>query len=290
MNYIAEIRAFYDWIPFNSTPADAQALWHVLMNLNNKCAVCVNGEWLWRVEFTVSNSTLLSALGFSRTQLDRMRNVLIQSGRIRYRKGKGNQSGTYQMVPFDTHYVTQSVTQPGTQPGTQTVTQMWRNRGPLNNYNNTSNCNSNFSLVGDDGTGADASVGEEAKDLVGLYLDNRDLAMDAYFGMSAKVRAAAEELARGIFSKFTTRKPTQQDVVLVFHCTRESRELPSGAWEITLHKDRVALLLYAFEAATSSGNPGDWRYVNGVLRRLAQRKITTLEGAEEYDDKKAEMR
>ena len=106
------------------------------MYLNNKCAICIDGEWQWRTEFSVSIQTLLSYLGFSRTQLDRMRNVLIQSGRIRYRKGKGNQSGVYQMIPLaahivtqpvtqnaDAHIVTQNVTQPVTQPVTQNVTQ-----------------------------------------------------------------------------------------------------------------------------------------------------------------------
>lgn len=133
MNYIAEIRAFYDWKQTNKLTADAQALWHTLMHINNKCAVCIDGEWLWRVEFRVSNQTLLSYLEFSRTQLDRMRNDLIQRGRIRYRKGKGNQCGTYQMIPFNTQYVAQTVTQPGTQTGTQ----LWRKQVLLNNNNLT---------------------------------------------------------------------------------------------------------------------------------------------------------
>lgn len=143
MNYIAEIRAFYDWVQFNLIPADAQALWHALMFLNNKCAIQINGQWLWRVEFTVANTTLQSMLKFSRTQLDRMRNVLIQSGRIEYRKGRGNQSGTYKIVPFDTQYVAQTVTQSATQSDTQTVTQVWRIPGPLNNINYNSNSNKN---------------------------------------------------------------------------------------------------------------------------------------------------
>ena len=137
MNYIAEINSFYNWVLFNPIPPDAQALWHVLMQMNNKCAVRINDEWYWRVEFSVPNMTLLSILTFSRQQLDRMRNVLIQTGRIVYKKGKGNQSGTYKIIPFDnmivgkyvdnfpekvwimpvSHNVTQSVTQYDTQSG-----------------------------------------------------------------------------------------------------------------------------------------------------------------------------
>ena len=109
MNYIAEINSFYNWVMFNPIPPDAQALWHVLMQMNNKCAVKIGDEWYWRVDFSVPNLTLLSILTFSRQQLDRMRNVLIQTGRIVYKKGKGNQSGTYKIIPFDNMYVDKCV-------------------------------------------------------------------------------------------------------------------------------------------------------------------------------------
>ncbi|MEG2000530.1 MAG: hypothetical protein RR053_03940 [Evtepia sp.] len=126
MTYIPEIKAFYDWLQFNTIPADAQALWHALMYLNNKCAQQVDGVWCWRVEFTVANTTLQSILKFSRTQLDRMRNILIQSGRIVYEKGRGNQSGTYKIISLATQYVPQSDTQADTQSDTQADTQMCR--------------------------------------------------------------------------------------------------------------------------------------------------------------------
>lgn len=101
MNYISEINSFYDWLIFNCLPADAQVLWHVLLYINNKCAININDKWYWRVEFTVPNSTLISLAGFSQSQLDRMRKVLIKSGRIIYIKGKRNQCGKYKIIPFD---------------------------------------------------------------------------------------------------------------------------------------------------------------------------------------------
>ena len=71
-----------------------------------------------------------------------MRNALIQMGRIEYKKGRGNQSGTYKMIPFDANNVTQTVTQPvthsGTQPVIQTVTQVWHINN--NNFNPNSYC------------------------------------------------------------------------------------------------------------------------------------------------------
>lgn len=138
-------------------PADAQALWHALMYLNNRCAIVVDGQWVWRVEFTVSNPTLISILKFSRQQLDRMRNALIQAGRIEYKKGRGNQCGTYKLIPFDANNVTQSVTQLDTHSGTQTVTQIWQGCCTLIN----SNSNSNFN---DDG--GDACARDENENLV----------------------------------------------------------------------------------------------------------------------------
>ena len=151
MNYIFEINAFYEWVTLNNLNPSAQALWHALMNLNNRCAVNINGAWYWRAEFTAPNSMLLSILAFSRQQLDKMRNVLIQTGRIVYRKGKGNQSGIYKIIPFgkfSEEYVgdfpekvwvsSDGVSIYFTQPLTQPLTQM---RDSSNLYNNIINNN-----------------------------------------------------------------------------------------------------------------------------------------------------
>lgn len=144
MNYISEVNSFYNWLSFNPLPSGAQALWHYLLQKNCRCAGKIGEQWLWRTEFSVANSTAESILRFSRTQLDRMRNELVQAGRIGYKKGRGNQSGIYKIIPFGeyeevvingvaywkklvTHYVTQTgaqtVTQTDTQIDTQTDTQ-----------------------------------------------------------------------------------------------------------------------------------------------------------------------
>ncbi len=286
MNYIAEIKAFYDWLPFNSIPADAQALWHTLMYLNNKCAICVNGEWQWRTEFSVSIQTLLSYLGFSRTQLDRMRNVLIQSGRIRYRKGRGSQSGVYQMIPLVTHYVaqsptqnddahiiTQNVTQPVTQPVTQNVTQP----AHINNNNNINNTG-NISSSGGDGARA------MAENAVSEYLQNRELDACAYFGVTDETMQTVSAFTDVIFSRFASRQATDTDRMNVFHALRYSeQDKQSGEWRITFPRDKLDLLMYAFEQAALAGKPADWKYINAVLNRLSQRGIKTLEQAEDYD-------
>ena len=44
------------------------------------------------------------------------------------------------------------------------------------------------------------------------------------------------------------------------------------------------LLDYAFEAASIAGKPGDWRYIRGIVDRLAARGIQTQQQAREWDE------
>ena len=37
MNYLAEIRHFYDWLETESLPSNAIVLWHALMFTANRC-------------------------------------------------------------------------------------------------------------------------------------------------------------------------------------------------------------------------------------------------------------
>lgn len=101
MNYIDELNSFYDWVTFNQISLDVQGLWNLLMQMNNKLAVKINNIWYWPVEFSIPNSKILLMSGCSQQQLIRSRNALIKAGRITYEKGKGNQSGTYTIIPFD---------------------------------------------------------------------------------------------------------------------------------------------------------------------------------------------
>ena len=136
MNYISEINAFYDWLIENPMSGNAQALWHRLM------AYC--NAFGWKEQFTITNGRLVEDLNISRIELDRLRNLLVQKGRIVYQKGIGNQCGTYMMLSFvyqdNANPVTQSDTQvlhkPYTndiQSDTQTVPLDKLNKTKLNN-------------------------------------------------------------------------------------------------------------------------------------------------------------
>lgn len=95
MNYILEINAFFDWLETNPLPKSANALWHVLMHINNKAK--------WSKSFEVAILTLVLKTGFKRSELFEARNVLTQKGRITWKSRGGNLSAVYSIIPFCVH-------------------------------------------------------------------------------------------------------------------------------------------------------------------------------------------
>lgn len=121
MNYINEIKAFYDQLETNSLPSPAIVLWHALMLINNKTG--------WQPEFAVAVSVLEVKTGLNAKAIERARNTLQQAGLITWRKRKGNQSAVYSInslydklnSSFVAQDVVQSVPQPVAQPVLQSV-------------------------------------------------------------------------------------------------------------------------------------------------------------------------
>lgn len=92
MNYLLEVKAFYDWLEINPLPSPAIALWHGLMHIANKTG--------WQQEFTVAISVLSVKTGLNAKAIERARNTLSQNGRISWKKRGGNQAATYQINPL----------------------------------------------------------------------------------------------------------------------------------------------------------------------------------------------
>jgi hypothetical protein len=91
MNYLQEILAFNRWKEVNHLPATAIALWYEMMTVCNKCG--------WQKEFTVPNGLLQISAGLSRKQFENARLLLIQKGRITYKKSNSvNQAGKYSII------------------------------------------------------------------------------------------------------------------------------------------------------------------------------------------------
>lgn len=107
MNYISEIKAFYDWVETNPLSSPAINMWHALMHIANKTG--------WKQQFAVSISVLEVKTGLKRQALLNARNVLKQCGRIEWESRSGNQSAVYRIISFADVRQTQTDTQGDTQ-------------------------------------------------------------------------------------------------------------------------------------------------------------------------------
>lgn len=129
-----------------------------------------------------------------------------------------------------------------------------------------------------------ARTREAAESVVAEYMGYRNLDASMYFGVTEQDLATVAAYTDAIFAKLAKRPPTDADRANVFQAIHLSnQDEQTGTWTISFPQDRIELLMYAFEQAALAGKPGDWKYINGVLGRLAQRGIATLSQAEMYD-------
>lgn len=130
MNYIAELKAFYDRLELNPLPSPAIALWHALMSIANKTG--------WQQEFTVAVSVLMLKSGLNAQAIKRARNRLEQDGFITWRSRGGNQSAIYHLnslvVQNDIKNVPQCEPQSVPQTEPQSVPQCEPQSVPINKH------------------------------------------------------------------------------------------------------------------------------------------------------------
>lgn len=130
MNYMAEIKAFYDRLELNPLPSPAIALWHALMAIANKTG--------WQQEFTVAVSVLVLKSGLNAQAIKRARNRLEQDGYITWKSRGGNQSAVYHLnslvVQNEYKNVPQFVPQNEPQSVPQTVPQCEPQSVPINKH------------------------------------------------------------------------------------------------------------------------------------------------------------
>lgn len=89
MNYLTEIKGFYDLVQIKQLSTGQIALWHGLMHINNKCN--------WNEWFTVANLTLQLVTGLSRAGINKNRNVLKQLGLIDF-KANTTKATSYKLI------------------------------------------------------------------------------------------------------------------------------------------------------------------------------------------------
>lgn len=130
MNYIAELKAFYDRLELNPLPSPAIALWHALMSIANKTG--------WQQEFTAAVSLLMLKSGLNAQAIKRARNRLEQDGYITWRSRGGNQSAVYHInslvVQNDIKNVPQYEPQTVPQTNPQSVPQYEPQTVPINKH------------------------------------------------------------------------------------------------------------------------------------------------------------
>ena len=115
LNYILEIKAFYDWLEVNQLSTAGIVLWHALMHIANKTG--------WQDNFTVAIAVLEIKTGLQKKAIINARNNLKQAGLIDFTSRTGNKSAIYKMNSFVVLKETQTEPQKGTQTGTQTEPQ-----------------------------------------------------------------------------------------------------------------------------------------------------------------------
>jgi hypothetical protein len=107
VNYLAELKAFYDRLELNPLPSPAIALWHALMSIANKTG--------WQQEFTAAVSVLVLKSGLNAQAVKRARNRLEQDGYISWRSRGGNQSAVYHLHSLVVQNPEENVPQSGPQ-------------------------------------------------------------------------------------------------------------------------------------------------------------------------------
>ncbi len=129
MNYILEMKAFYDWLEVNQLSTSAIVLWHALMHIANKTG--------WQDTFTVAVEVLSTKTGLEKQAIYRARAMLQNKGLISFQTRKGNQATIYQMHSFVSFKETQNNTQSDTQTDTQSDTQANTQSDTINKQNKT---------------------------------------------------------------------------------------------------------------------------------------------------------
>lgn len=257
---------------------------HLLLTANYEDTTW-RGETIHRGQRLTSVAKLAEETGLTTKEVRTALGKLTRTNELTIRT-----TNKYSVITVEKYDFFQSPTDPmgkqeGEQPGTQraskgqTKGEQPGNKGRINKAIIQESQEENISS-----SGGDAHAREAAESAVAEYLGYRCLDASTYFGVSEQELATVSAYTDAIFARFARRPPTDADRASVFQAIHLSeRDEQTGAWTVTFPKDRIDLLMYAFEQAALAGKQGDWKYINGVLGRLAQRGISSLSQAEDYD-------
>ena len=257
---------------------------HLLLTANYEDTTW-RGETIHRGQRLTSVAKLAEETGLTTKEVRTALGKLTRTNELTIRT-----TNKYSVITVEKYDFFQSPTdaagkQEGEQPGTQgaskrqTKGEQPGNKGRINKSIIQESQEENISF-----SGGGAHAREAAESAVAEYLGYRNLDASTYFGVSEQELATVAAYTDAIFARFARRPPTDADRASVFQAIHLSEhDEQAGTWTVTFPQDRIDLLMYAFEQAAFAGKQGDWKYINGVLGRLAQRGITSLHQAEMYD-------
>lgn len=274
MKYLSEINSFYSWLMFSPVSAQAQAFWHLLMNYSNRCRVEIDGDFYTRAWITVPNSRIKADLDIEHdTQLKRIRDELISAGRILYKKGSVGKAGMYRIVPFDTSIRLISVRDFARDVLGKCDEFVSDLCGKVLTYTETDTETEIEYYYGGGGV-----LGGGFKPSASKKMDDE---LDTYFGMTDEIKAEFKDLTEELFRGCFGTSSTPADVVKVFKAVFEVRKTAEGQYP-AVNEDKFGVLRYAFEAAALAGKKG-WGYIDGILRQLRKRGLTSYEECKRFD-------
>ncbi|MDL2319834.1 hypothetical protein LJC45_01735 [Alistipes sp. OttesenSCG-928-B03] len=93
INYLMEIRLFYDRLEVHPLPPTVISLWFAMMHIANKSG--------WPEEISIPVSTLEVKSGLERRGVYRARSMLRDAGLVSFRERAGNQCAVYRLVPLE---------------------------------------------------------------------------------------------------------------------------------------------------------------------------------------------
>lgn len=133
MNYMLEIKLFYDWLETHPLSPASIALWHALMFIANRSG--------WREELRISATLLEMRTNMPRTTIFRQREILKAAGRITFNSQGGRAACIYQIIALESQLAYHSETQSGIQTTAETavVPQVVPHSGTLYRLNRDNN-------------------------------------------------------------------------------------------------------------------------------------------------------
>lgn len=92
MNYIVQMRSFWNWRRLNEISSKQADLYFAILDCGNSAH--------WKDNFNIPNATLQFMCGLSKSELYRSREALVQAGLITYKNGTKGIAGVYHIVPL----------------------------------------------------------------------------------------------------------------------------------------------------------------------------------------------